>query len=380
MSKLEAVAPNYKLAVERWPDAPNLSSQYADLSHAFENSSGNLVELCKSFIEMICITVLKELGKQAPKNGQTNEYLGQTLDALGIKRTEGASSFNKILSSYNKLADAISDVRNHEGRIAHGKDSFLDSISKNHARVYLLTADLMISLIMDAFDGTMPHILFTREAYERFSLQHLHEKIDAYTHVIPEVDEYDGSINLHFEVGTLDEFDIKTSASQILYYVDRTAYVNLLEQLQESPPVPIIETDADLDPTVIDQLASTQGGLTSAEVEHNIQLLNSYDGIYAGLANNLSSFIAENLKVSGEEGTTTLWQFTYTILCEMESLAIVDWEKRASTLSQVRRMIKRVFRLSSLESNDLDSLAVSITEWLIKNFKKHSLNKTEVDK
>jgi hypothetical protein len=59
---LDDIAPSFKAVTTRWPDAPNIQAHYADLASTFESNGSSLIELCKSFLEMVCITIVTELG------------------------------------------------------------------------------------------------------------------------------------------------------------------------------------------------------------------------------------------------------------------------------------------------------------------------------
>ena len=129
-----------------------MQAHYEDLARTFEENGSSLLELCKSFLEMVCITVVKELGGNLPASSTptTTELLGCTLDTLGLRNERGASAFDKVISGHNKIADGLSEARNIDGSVAHGKDGFIDAISDRHTRVYLLSADTIISLILKA--------------------------------------------------------------------------------------------------------------------------------------------------------------------------------------------------------------------------------------
>ncbi len=137
---LDTLAPNFRLAKERWSDAPTLSGHYQALADSFSSNSFGLIETVRSFIESVCLTILVDFGKTMPNSTPTTtEMFVETLKCLGLENSRGASKLDKVLSAYNRLADGLSDMRNENGQIAHGKDGFLDSLTKNHTRAFLLT-------------------------------------------------------------------------------------------------------------------------------------------------------------------------------------------------------------------------------------------------
>ena len=170
--------PNLWRSRERWPEAPTLATHYEAVVSSYNGNGHGLVETVKSFIECVCITILGEFGKPMPSsNPSTTQLFVETLGVLGLENTRGASKFDRVLSAHNRLADALSDMRNQDGPVAHGKDGFLDTLTSNHTRAFLLTGDTLLCLLLSALEGKNPDLQFTREPYERFS--HLHDWIDS---------------------------------------------------------------------------------------------------------------------------------------------------------------------------------------------------------
>ena len=51
MPDIDALAPNYRRAQQRWPDAPTLARSYDSLNACFNGTAHGLVEHVKSFVE-----------------------------------------------------------------------------------------------------------------------------------------------------------------------------------------------------------------------------------------------------------------------------------------------------------------------------------------
>ena len=159
-NRLDDIAPAFRAAVERWPDAPNLQQHYRDLARAWEGEGSSVIELIKSFLECVCWTVLNELGAEGPASSTptTTELLARVLDALGLRHQRGVGPLGRVISAHNRLAEALNEYRNQDGSVAHGRDGFLDAISNRYTRVYLLSADSVIALILSAYDGREPNL------------------------------------------------------------------------------------------------------------------------------------------------------------------------------------------------------------------------------
>lgn len=368
---LDNIAPSFYAAKNRWPDAPNMQAHYEDLAKTFEENGSSLLELCKSFLEMVCITVLSEIGEPLPGNNpSTTQFLVAVLDKLGLRNTRGASAFDKVLSVHNKLADALTEVRNQEGSVAHGKDGFLDVMSDRHARVYLLSADTIISLILNAYEGVEPSILHTREKHTRYKYHN--DKIDAGTVVNAEVDE-DGMLVLSFRAGSQREgegIELRTPTSELLYYLDRQAYMDVIVALRGVTPT---ETDAEPDDVEI-ELEETQTPTvsetetpadvpTEATASPHLEAITEYSGRYVDQVNPLYEFIIHSLLNGKSEQAAHVQNLTYTLLNGMEDLGMVDWSTRESTRSAVRVFVKKLFSLFAIDGLGPEALE-GIVSWL----------------
>jgi len=372
---LDAIAPSFYAARSRWPDAPNMQAHYEDLAKTFEENGSSLLELCKSFLEMVCITVVNELGGDLPVSSTptTTELLGSALDALGLRNERGASALGRMISGYNKVADGLSAVRSQEGSVAHGKDGFLEAMSDHHSRVYLLSADTIISLILNAYEGVDPSILHTREKHIRF--KHHNDKIDAGTGVSAEVDE-DGMLVLNFRAGSQREgegIELRTPTSELLYYLDRQAYMDVIAALRGVSPVETGDEADDVEIQLEETETPTEAGTeipadTYAEtaVEHRLEALTEYSGKYADKVHPLYEYIIHSLLSGKDDQAAEVQSLTYTLLNGMEDLAVVDWTTRDSTRSAVRVFVKKLFSLFRNAGLGLEALD-GLVEWLAEN-------------
>jgi hypothetical protein len=120
---------------------------------------------------------MTEFGEPLPcKHPNLTQYLNAALGVLGLQNARGASKLDKVLSAFNKMTDALDEMRNENGPVAHGKDGFLDAIEEDHARGFLHAGDAIVGVLLNALEGKGPNLLLTREPYERFA--HLCERID----------------------------------------------------------------------------------------------------------------------------------------------------------------------------------------------------------
>ena len=141
MEPFDAFVPQFRRARERWQEAPTLASHYDAVVKSYEGIAYGIIASVKSFIECVCLTILGEFGKTVPSETTTTFLLSEALRTLGLDSGRGASKVGKLLSAHNKMADALNEMRNEHDPVAHGKDGFLDTLTTNECRAFLVTAD-----------------------------------------------------------------------------------------------------------------------------------------------------------------------------------------------------------------------------------------------
>ncbi len=230
MDNLDTLAPNYRRAQQRWPGAPTLADGYEALAICFYDNAHGLVELVKSFIESVCLTILSEFGQPKPSNNpNSTQLLVAALKALGLSNQRGATKLDAVLSGFNKLSDALSDMRNETGPVAHGKDGFLDSLTVDHTRIFLHVGDAILGVLLNALEGKEPDLSETKESYETF--QHYNDRIDRHASMRARIDEDSDRPIVVFTIttGSYEEaFELRVEPSRLLYETDRQAYIEVL--------------------------------------------------------------------------------------------------------------------------------------------------------
>lgn len=365
MKPLDEIAPNFRRAKDLWPDAPNLQAHYKTLINSYENEGHDLIELIKSFLETVCKTILSDFGTTVPERESTTYYFGETMRSLGISNQRGACAFDKVLSGYNKITDGISDVRNTEGGVAHGKDGFIDLISENHLRVYILAVDAILQLIIEAYSGVDPNLIYTRQPYSNFQFKN--NKIDENANIIHTEISDDGSLVVKFKAGFLTEgFDLVVPPSELLFNLDRRAYVDVLEALagieRSDEDTKVSEPES---PTKgeIDEVGVTQPPITRWRYP---EMITEYEGLFSQYVNVFYEYIFHGI-FEGKEDAGKVRNLTFTILKGMEDLSVVDWPIRQSTLSAVKLLIKRCLKICSISDEDTDRTTGMLVSWLKDN-------------
>ncbi len=357
MKEFDSLVPNYRKAVERWPDAQNLSHHYEALVDSFEGNGHGLIEIAKSFIECVCLTILGELGKPIVRcNPNTTEILVETLDALGLRNCRGTSELDKVLSAHNKLADALSNMRNHNGPIAHGKDGFIDALTSNHLRTYLLTGDTLLCLLLSSLEGIDPDLQYTREPYERFV--HFNDRIDKCVIVESYIDETDSQmIVLSFKTMSLpDGTVLRVEPSRLLYAIDRASYKEILA-------ASVVEV-ATVEPTEQEQKDGTSldQSFDFQETAPAPNIVKTYNGKLMPLRTDLEKYM-DSLRVPLTLNKPDGSDLLNSLLSSAESNMDTDWAIREHLQARMKVDLRKVLIQFGVNDSAAKECAERLVSW-----------------
>lgn len=370
MAGLDDSAPNYGRAHRRWPDAPLLEKYYGALVASFGGDSHGMIEHVKACVECVCLTIIEELGgEKPPADPSTTQLLVAALTPLGLKNSRGASKLDKVLSGFNKLADALSDMRNANGPVAHGKDAFLDTLTEDHSRAFLYTGDAIIGVLLNALEGKQPDLNRTREPYESFP--QLNERIDRAVSVVARIDDEGDRPVVVFSVSTGPEgesVELRVEPSRLLYGIDRSAYIEVLETASEVEEAEEIDSEVESTP-----LATAAGGEqdTPAEVPSATPTPISAPVVVA-YAGRLESSRAEIEKWINSQGllakhTLGTGQLVDSLLKTIDENLALDWAEREPLLARLRVAAKRVMSQFGVERMEADKAANGLVAWCVQH-------------
>lgn len=358
MEPFDVVVPQFRRAKERWAEAPTLAAHYDAVVKSYESNEYGIIASVKSFIECVCITVLGEFGKSAPSDASTTLLLGEALKALGLDSGRGSSKLGKLLSAHNKMADALNEMRNEHDPVAHGKDGFLDALTTNECRAFLVTADTILALLLAAYEGTEPDLRFTREPYERFV--RFHDRVDHATSIDAEVD-VDGDVEtlvVRLSTETLPEgFEIRLEPSKLLYAVDREMYVQLLASAL-GVPRPTAETAAPTAQEGMPLQAATPVVMTP-------EVVPTYEGALSSLKTPLQDFLQTlgGLEAAAATGTN----LRDSVLATAERGMGLDWTSREPLQAAMKVALRRTLIKFGIEPARAEQTAERLVAWLKKN-------------
>jgi hypothetical protein len=357
MEDFDSLVPHFGLAKERWPQAPTLSNHYRAVKESYEGSAHGLIATIKSFIESVCLTILGEFGKTMPSSDpSTTEMLVETLKTLGLQNSRGGSRLDKLLAAHNRLADTLSEMRNENDPIAHGKDGFLDTLTANERRAFLLISDTILALVLRAHEGTEPDLQYTREPYERFS--HFHQRIDSTVTVesVVDNDSENQEIVVTFKTADLpDGIQLRIEPSRLLYEIDRTAYVEMLASSLVIALEPAISEEVSVTAPP-DMRRAPEPDAPTPEV------VRSYEGTLSPLKNDFEGYL-RSLNVSPTVMASDGMSFEDSLLATADRSMGLDWASREPLLAGMKVALRRTLLQFGVESRRAEEIAEHLVSW-----------------
>jgi hypothetical protein len=356
MIDFDQIAPNYRRAAECWHDAGTLNRHYEAIRDIYTRAAYGLVDHVKSFIECVCLTIINEFGAKAPKKPSMGGLLTGALQALGLQNSRGASKLDSVLSGFNKLAEAIADMRNVHGPVAHGKDGFIDALASDHARAFLHAGDAILSVLLNAREGKHPDLKSTREHYEAF--ERFNSQIDQAVLVAAEIDsESDPPMYLLTFVPQdgYEPIEIRVELSRLLFGVDREAYVEALKSSS-------VERSAGQEAT--DNSVMLQIPSFAALRENDPTIVPS--STYVGRMSELRPALSEFLKSEGvdpEKKDAAGATLVDSVLATMDENIHVDQWKSATLQARLRVASRRVLLGFGLD-REATTLAGRLVWWV----------------
>jgi hypothetical protein len=321
-----------------------------------------MIEHVKSYVESVCLTIMGELREPMPSSSpSTTDLLVAALGPLGLRNARGASKLDKVLSGFNKLADALTEMRNDNGPVAHGKDAFLDPVTADHARAFLHAGDAILGVLLNAFEGKQPDLSVTREPYESFS--HLNERIDHAVGVEARIDDGADRPVVVFSVTTGSEgeaIELRIEPSRLLYGIDRAAYIEVLRTADlattEGEEIP---KGGEEQPAEVFKHPAMGGAAATALTD----LVSVYGGPLEPLRVGVTAFlVAEGLRPA--EATAEGTHLIDSVLATAEHNMGLDWKQREPLQARLKVACKRLLVQFGVAPEKAEEVAERLVAWL----------------
>jgi Abortive infection C-terminus len=186
----------------------------SDFSHSLENA--------KALLETIGKEICNSKGLILSDTSKINGVLKNAFTALGYP-SDGL--ITQISTSLATIGQKVGDLRNVIGVTSHGKS--LEELRERNNSVDLLTKEFLIDsvvivscFLIRAFESQYPRVIIEHEGEEENELEYLNST---------DFNDYWDESYGEFEMG-----DYSYTASEILYNVDKQAYLNEYNAFIES--------------------------------------------------------------------------------------------------------------------------------------------------
>jgi len=192
-------------ALELCQGAFNIDFKIDEIEKAAINNPSYCFDLSKALIESTCKTILKDRGHELNKNIKIETLVKETLNALE-EEAQFKKNLNKTINGLNAVVKGLSELRNDEGIVSHGKDGYAKSPDPIQAQLAARAADAIVNFLIKTHKKYPTNNPNKREHYDDY----------------PEFNEYIDELT-----ETVRIFNYEYQPSEVLFHVDQKAYFAL---------------------------------------------------------------------------------------------------------------------------------------------------------
>lgn len=158
------------------------------------------------------------------------ETLGKIADEL-VNELDHDRTLAKLVSGHVKLGQELNSIRNEAGPLSHGKSGFLEPLADNHRKKAVIAADTIIDFYHSIYQEVETNFEFTRLPYESFARKNKIIDSQGAWHV-EAGDGFEGEEAI--VLSAISGVRVIVPLSKFLFDNDRTAYIEILRQLDDS--------------------------------------------------------------------------------------------------------------------------------------------------
>lgn len=207
------------------------------LEEEFAAENDACVDAAKSLVECACRVIIENLDdptsplKPVEENPPFGRWVAAAVRVLDLDQIRD-NSFQKLISQYHKLTTTLGDLRNNAGTVSHGKDGFIEKLSRHQRRAAVLAADAIVTFLHEAYLEREPELIRTREPYHRFGRSNALIDSNVAISAVEDDETATALIDIHLPNG--DTIPLAVEASRLLYEFDREAYIAALLAAQDA--------------------------------------------------------------------------------------------------------------------------------------------------
>lgn len=207
-----------------WPDAEHLRDLIQTTEEAINAGSDWAIDGAKCLVECVCKTILEEHGAEFESSDSPAKLVRRTANCLGLTDEDGNDALRDIVSGLITATNGLSALRNSSGPLGHGRHALHPPLGHRHRRLAISTAEAVVVTLYEAHTAKPLNLRHTRKGFDH----------DAEINVL-----IDGAVEVWWDIELgqiiLNGF-LAFRPSEILYSLDRGAYVELFKELENTEP------------------------------------------------------------------------------------------------------------------------------------------------
>ena len=197
--------------------AVQIERQIQTIEHAVNEAPPLSFDMCRSLIETVCKTILKDRNAIPEGNPDLPELFRQTLRHLvllpesHIDNPQLRDTLRKTVNGLQTVVQGLCELRNQEG-MAHGREADVSFLSRSHALMAARATDSIIHFLFSSHKG---HLVEGPAPGLEYNDN-------------PEFNDFLDESN-----DTIIISGLKYTPSEVLYNIDREAYREFLQDFQD---------------------------------------------------------------------------------------------------------------------------------------------------
>lgn len=205
--------------LELWPKSHHLQELINTVEVELKNNSDKAIDAAKCLIEAVCKTILKERGVEYSSDSKVPGLVKMTLKHLGIEKNSTNDSVRDIATGFDTAVNGIANIRNNYGPLAHGRDAYHQKVRDTLRHTMVRSVEMVAIQLIELHVASETNWEYTRLPFEEHSS--INYAIDK-----------SAIVDVNVEESLIEINGAEYRPSQILYEVDRRAYVEARQEVE----------------------------------------------------------------------------------------------------------------------------------------------------
>lgn len=211
---------NQIVEITKKVNLPRVDELVRQATQNYSSGSYDIVFDCsKSLIECCCKTILNDLKIKYENADDFQKVLKLTVQQLSLlpethkDQKELRDSVTKAIAGFNTIAQAIGELRNSQGIMAHGGDGSYIGLGQSYALLMINLSDAISTFLLGRH----------KDFFERVKKPKI---------IFDDNNDFNGKLDEYF--GSIQIYETKYPASEILYEIDPQGYEAYLNEYKNN--------------------------------------------------------------------------------------------------------------------------------------------------